>query len=251
MGPARGRLAARAGPQGEMMRQPDEEEQHVRMRAPQTWWAPAVAAAMLALGVGGCGDPGADLDAGRPEDRRDAIDALAKDGSEEAVERLEAAVSHADRGTAMAACRGLGRVKGRRATGSLIRVLQNEKRADVKVEAAVQLARRREAEATQSLRWAVENDPDPKVRAAAAAGLGKIGDLRDVPLLVRVAETDPEMLVEASCVRAVERMLPVGFRYDPSAPVEERRKAIGRMRFWAGHVAAHVMQERQKQEVRP
>ena len=182
-----------------------------------------------------------------PTERVAAVRDLARDGSEAALAQLEPLAAHEDPRTALEACRAIGRTPRPRAARALAGVLQADRRPEVRLEAAIQLGYRPEREAAEALRGAVEADAEPRVRAAAAASLGKIGDLADVPLLVRVAETAADPLLEAAAVEAVERIVRMGFCYNPAAPEKDRQAAIRRMRFWALRVAVMLQEQRTKE----
>jgi len=205
--------------------------------------------AVMALGLAGCSDPSENLDASDRDVCREALRECAREGGgAEVVERVAAVIPHDDTVLAAEAVRTLGRIQTARAVEILGEVASGarEKRAAIRQEAVVQLGRQEGPEVLEVLRKVVKVDPDPRVRIAAVTSLGWKQSLKDVPLLVEVAENETDPVVQARAVGAIERLVSLKFGFDPSAPLEERQKALQRLRPTALTAARKVSEWREK-----
>ena len=209
-----------------------------------------VAAVVLAMGglwVAGCGDSTDKLKSDDSATCVQGLRELAKSSRDEAVQKVAETVGHRDEVVAAEAVRALGQIRRPRAAEALKQVASAERRGVVRQEAVIQLGRRPDANSLEVLRQVVETDPDPRVRAAAATSLARLGSLTDVPLLVKVAENDDDLVVQSRAVGAVESLSGLKFGYDSKAPVDERKRALERMRGVAATAAAVLIEERKKQ----
>jgi len=206
-------------------------------------------AALTCLTIGGCSDPTVDLDSPDADKKIEALRRCARQPDDEVVERVAEVVSHRDTMVAAEAVRSLGRMGHPKAVDVLKEVagVGKHRHSALRREAVIQLGRQREAreEVLPVLRQCLKEDADPRVRAAAALSISRQRSLVDAPLLMETAETEPDPVVQTRAVRAVERLVGMRFRYDPTAPKAQRDAALRRMRRVATRVAANLKRWRE------
>lgn len=201
----------------------------------------AVAAAAAA---GGCAeDPARKVQSAEQARRLEGLQELASENSERSFAAAAQAISHDDVMTARAAVRAIGRMPQRGAAPVLAKVLAADNRPEVREEAAVALSYCAAPEAAQVLREVVRKDAAAPVRAAAAIGMGRVGNLSDVELLLNVGDSDPDRLVQYQAVGALERILGIGFTFEPNLPEDRRRLTLEKVRESAT-VRAEVLRNR-------
>jgi len=193
------------------------------MRSGAVW---LLAATLSALVCAGCSDSAADVNSSDAKARKRAIDDLRKRDNDVAAQTLATVTSHDDVNTAREAVRALSRMTAPAAARAMARVAREDKRPEVRMEAAVGLAYQPAAEATQALRDMVQSEPDPAVRGAAAASLGRAGAFRDALLLLAQAEKEQDLAAQTREVAALEFLVGLRFGFNPKDPPEKRRKAI-------------------------
>lgn len=198
------------------------------------------AAGFVGLWVAGCSDPEGQLKSPDPREVVKGLNELKKRQDEEAVRVIADTVSHPNELVATEAVRALAETRRPAAQKILRNVATTDKRDGVRQEAVGALGKNGGPEAMGVLRQVIRADPDPRVRSAAALGMVRQRSLEDVPLLVEVAETEQDPVVQTRAVRAIEVLLGMTFRYDPGAPLAERKKAIERIRMQAATVAADI-----------
>ncbi len=214
----------------------------------------AVISAGLIVG-GGCSDPSEQLDSPDALKRLEAIRALEKQGGSAAAEGLAKAAGHEDAMTARAAVLALSAINHPSALASLKEVVASDPRGSVRALGVVALARAaRDAaarkEAAEVMRRVVRGDQAAMVRAEAAGALGKVGSVEDVDLLVEVTGMDRSKVVISRAAGAVDRLLGVKFRYDPTAPREKREERLRVIREVAPAIARKRARNPHK-EVKP
>lgn len=195
-------------------------------------------AGLLCLWVAGCSDPAKDVKSSDPKTQMRALSELAKRGDEKAIELISEVVKDTDQQVAVEAVRNLGSIRRPPAVAALKTVATTDQRDAVRVVAVAQLGMVGGEEAKGVLRQAARVDPDPRVREEAAMGFVLQRSLEDIPLLVEIAETEQDPVVQTRAVRAIEAILCVTFKYDPGAPLAERKKALARVRLGAINIAA-------------
>jgi HEAT repeat protein len=207
--------------------------------------AALVAAAAFAIGglcAAGCKDPDQGIQSSNPNDVAKSVGELAKRGTDEAVEQISRAATHADSMVATEAVRSLGSMRQPKAVEALRRVAAEEKRPDVREAAVLELGRQTCDPQVRLLEETLQRDPEPRVRAAAASSLARLKAWDTLALLMDVAEKDPDLMVQSRAVAAVETMIGLKFGYDAHAPPAERQKALARMRSIAMTAAATLKQ---------
>jgi HEAT repeat protein len=179
----------------------------------------------------GCGPSAADKVASEdPAVRVEGLQELAAQDTEASLDRASDAIAHEDVSTACAAVRAVSRMSHRQAVVVLSRAAAEDRRPEVRREAALALSYGPEAASADVLRQTVRADADPGVRTAAATSLGRIGTLDDVEGLLAVALRDPDPEVQAHAVGALERLLGIGFTFNPRDPDELRRATLEQIR---------------------
>jgi HEAT repeat protein len=195
-------------------------------------------AGLFGLWVAGCSDPAKDAKSGDAKKQMKALSELAKRGDEKAIEVISEVVKDTDQRVAVEAVRNLGSIRRPAAVAALKKVATADQRDPVRQEAVAQLGRVGGEEAKGVLRQAARVDPDPRVREEAAMGFALQRSFEDVPLLVEIAETEQDPVVQTRAVRAIEMILGMTFKYDPGAPLAERKKVVARIRLQAATLAA-------------
>ncbi|MCX5654024.1 MAG: HEAT repeat domain-containing protein [Planctomycetota bacterium] len=189
----------------------------------------AVAAAWF-LCAAGCAEPGQGVTSPNSKEVIASVGELASRGHDEDVRQIELATISIDSEVAAEAVRGLGSVRGPAGVEALKRVALEEQRPEVREEAVYQLGLQRESPPVGFLEQTLLRDGSPRVRAAAASSLERLRVWEDIPLLVDVAEKDPDVMVQSRAVSAVEGMIGAKIGYDSQASVQDRRKAVKRLR---------------------
>ena len=215
----------------------------------------AVISSGLIVG-GGCSDPSEQLDSPDALKRIEAIRALGKQGGSAAAEGLAKAAGHEDAMTARAAVLALSSINHPSARAALKEVVASDPRGSVRALGVMALARAaRDAaarkEAAEVMRRVVRGDQAEMVRAEAAGALGKVGSVEDVDLLVEVTGMDRSKMVISRAAGAVDRLLGVKFRYDPSAPRKKREERLRVIREVAPAIARKRMMFRPDPERNP
>ena len=195
-------------------------------------------AGLFGLWVAGCSDPAKDAKSGDAKKQMKALSELAKQGDERAIEVISEVVKDTNPQVATEAVRNLGSIRRPAAITALKKVATADQRDVVRQEAVGQLAKVGGQEAMGVLRQAALVDPDPRVRETAAMGFAIHRSFEDVPLLVQIAETEQDPVVQTRAVRAIEMILQMTFKYDPGAPMKERKEALARIRLQAARLAA-------------
>jgi len=202
-------------------------------------WAVALAGAgLLGLWVAGCSDPAKDAKSGDPKTQMRALSELAKRGDEKAIEVISEVVKDPNQDVAVEAVRNLGTIRRPPAVAALKKVATTDQRDPVRVEAVARLGMVGGEEAKGVLRQAARVDPDPRVREEAAMGFALQRSFEDVPLLVEIAETEQDPVVQTRAVRAIEMILGMTFKYNPGAPLAERKRVVALIRLQAAKLAA-------------
>jgi HEAT repeat protein len=214
----------------------------------RAWAAVAAGLGLVGLWLAGCSDAESNLQSPKAEKRIQALRALGKQQSDEAVQKIAEVVNDQDHAVACEAVRVLAQTRRPAAKEVLKRVATADKRDAVRREAVAQYGAY--AESLDTLREVAKADPDATVRAEAVRSMYRQRSLADVPLLVEIAETEQDLLVQARAVDAVEHLIGgVRFGYDPKSSPAERRKALERMRSQAIRIAASVIEyEKQKNQ---
>ena len=205
---------------------------------------------VFGLALAGCSDPAEKLKSADPAVCIEGLRQLARRESDEAVDRILGAANHPDEMVAVEAVRTLGDMRNPKATAAIGQVASQNKRAAVRQEAVIQLGRREGPEALVVLRKVVQVDPDPRVRGGALTAIVRQRSLGDVPLLVRVAESDGDLLVQTQAVGAVERLVGIRYRFNPSAPPEARQRVLEAVRLSAERAAVELEKRRREAEAK-
>ena len=175
--------------------------------------------------------------------RVEGLRELSQERSGAALDVVKGAIGHEDAVTARAAVRAAGRMAGEESRAALEKTVRDDRRPEVRREAALALSGSRGPSLVASLRKVIETDPSPQVRAGAAISLGRVGGLDDVEFLVGVAQQDTDIEVQRQAVGALQRILGIGFTFDTSAPPEVRRLTLDRIRDSA-MIRARVLREK-------
>jgi len=199
----------------------------------------------------GCTEPGQGINSPDSREVVAAVKELAARGSGDDVTRIELATINADAQVAAEAVRALGAIRSAEAATALKRVAVEERRPEVREEVAYQLGLQGEEAPAQFLEQLILRDASPRVRAAAASSLGRLRVWVDIPLLVDVAEKDADAMVQSRAVAAVESTIGVGVGYDWRASVQERRKALVRLRGIAMTAGAALAPQDRRREGAP
>lgn len=199
----------------------------------------------LAIFLGGCGEDAASKVASADQALRlEGLQKLPAAGNEQAFATAVQAIQHDDVVTACAAVRALRSMpKQQEAAMALAKVAATDRRPEVREEAALALGYCPPEASAETLRTVVQTDAAPKVRAAAAIGLGRVGGLRDVEFLLHVCESDRDPLVQYQTVGSLEKILGIGFTFDPGLSADRRRVTVERIRV-AATIRAKVLRDR-------
>jgi HEAT repeat protein len=194
----------------------------------------AVALAWVMV-LGGCGNDAAATKATSAEQAAQlaALQQLPAQNNEKALATAVQAVQNEDVVTARAAVRAIGRMSQQDAPAALAKVITEDRRPEIREEAALALSSSTTEASVETLREVIQKDEAPKVRAAAAIGLGRTGSLRDVEFLLRAAETEKNPVVQYQTVGALEKILGIGFTIDPGLSPERRKITMERIRIAA------------------
>ncbi|MCX5676688.1 MAG: HEAT repeat domain-containing protein [Planctomycetota bacterium] len=201
----------------------------------------AVAWAMLAAGCSE--DPARNIESADQAARLKGLQDLAAANTEQSFAAAAKAIAHDDVMTARAAVRAVARMPQRGAVEVLARVVAEDRRPEVREEAALALSYCPEEKSAPVLRQVVKKDAAPQVRAAAAVGLGRVGRLSDVELLLSVSDSDADPLVQYQAVGSLEKILGIGFTFEPNLPEDRRRVTLERIRI-AATIRANVLRSR-------
>jgi hypothetical protein len=201
----------------------------------------ALAWAMLAAGCSE--DPARNIESADQAARLEGLQALAATNTEQSLALAAGAIGHDDVMTARAAVRAVARMPQRGAAEVLARVVAEDRRPEVREEAALALSYCPEEKSAPVLRQVVKKDAAPQVRAAAAVGLGRVGRLSDTELLLDVSDSDADPLVQYQAVGSLEKILGIGFTFEPNLPEDHRRVTLERIRI-AATIRANVLRSR-------
>jgi HEAT repeat protein len=205
-------------------------------------WVLALAAVVAA----GCSESSAEKVQSSDQNKRlEGLRELSKERSEAALSAARAAIAHQDTTTAQAAVRAMGRMASDEAPAVLEKVVREDRRPEVRSEAALAISGARGPDLVATLRKVIQTDPSPQVRAAAAISLGRLGSLDDTEFLLDAAARDADPEVQRQAVGALQRILGIGFTFDARAPEDVRRLTLDRIRD-AALIRARVLRERDK-----
>ena len=119
------------------------------------------------------------------------------------------------------------------AAAALTKVIAEDRRPEVREEAALALGACPTEKAVEALCEVIQKDAAPQVRAAAAVGLGRTGSLRNVEFLLRACESEKDPVVQYQTIGALEKILGIGFTFDPGLSPERRKITLERIRIAA------------------
>jgi len=204
-----------------------------------------LAAALLwAICLSGCSEDAATkVTSSDQAVRLEGLQKLPAENTQQSFSAAVQAIQHDDAATARAAVRTLGCMPQRGAVSALAKVIAEDRRPEIREEAALALSGCSPEKSSEVLREAVQKDVSPQVRAAAAIGLGRVGGLRDVEFLLHVCESDRDPLVQYQAVGALEKILGIGFTFDPGLSADRRRVTVERVRV-AATIRAKVLRDR-------
>jgi hypothetical protein len=188
----------------------------------------ALAGAILAAGCSE--DPARKVQSAEQATRLEGLRDLAAANTEGSFAAAAQAIGHQDVMTAQAAVRAVALMPRRGAAAVLARVATEDRRPEVREEAALALSYCPGPQAVQVLREVVRKDAAAPVRAAAAIGMGRVGSLADVEFLLGVGDSDPDCVVQYQAVGALERILGIGFTFEPNLPEDQRRLTLEKVR---------------------
>jgi HEAT repeat protein len=199
----------------------------------------------LAVFLGGCGEDAATKVASADQTvRLEGLQKLPAENTQQSFSAAVQATQHEDVVTARAAVRTLRSLpKQQEAATALAKVTATDRRPEVREEAALALGYCPPEASAETLRSVVQTDAAPQVRAAAAIGLSRVGGLRDVEFLLHVCESDRDPLVQYQAVGALEKILGIGFTFDPGLSADRRRVTVERIRV-AATIRAKVLRDR-------
>ena len=200
--------------------------------------------AVAALVAAGCSD--SSIDKVRSDDQAKRVEGLrelSEERSGAALDAVTGAIGHQDVVTARAAVRAAGRMAGEESRAALEKTVREDRRPEVRREAALSLSAARGPSLVESLKKAIQTDQSPQVRAGACISLGRVGGLDDVEFMIGVAQGDADIEVQRQAVGALQRMVGIGFTFDTSAPPEVRRLTLERIRD-AAMIRARVLREK-------
>ena len=185
--------------------------------------------------LGGCSDDTTATKAASPEQaaRLAALQELAVKNSEQSLATAVQAVQNEDVVTAKAAVRVIGRMPQQGATAALTKVIAEDRRPEVREEAALALGACPTEKTVEARCEVIQKDAAPQVRAAAAVGLGRTGSLRNVEFLLRACESEKDPVVQYQTIGALEKILGIGFTFDPGLSPERRKITLERIRIAA------------------
>ena len=188
------------------------------------------AAAVAAWRVGVFGDSGASLArSAKVEDRRAAVEALAKSGSSSASKLLSTLAGDKDPETAMLAVRALGEQQTEQNRDALSHIITDKKLSTAaRSEAASTLGKFKDADPAV-LTHTLTAEENPEVRAGAAKGLARLEMPSTIPQLSAALE-DPSPEVRRWAITAIHRMIVRRFPYDAAKLPETQQDVIKRIR---------------------
>ena len=190
----------------------------------------AAAAATVAWRVGAFGKSAASL-ANSPEveDRRAAIEALAKSRGSSASQLLSTLASDKDTGTALMAVSALGEQQTAENRDVLNHIISDKSlQPAARSEAASTLGKFKDADPAVLTR-VLTAEENPEVRAGAAKGLARLEMPSTIPQLSAALE-DPSPEVRRWAITAIHRMIVRRFPYDAAKPPETQQDVIKRIR---------------------
>lgn len=197
----------------------------------------------LAIFPAGCDkDAASQATSSDPATRLEGLQRLAAENTPQSVAIAVQAVQNEDVGTARAAVCALGKMPQQGGAAALAKVLAEDRRPAIRQEAALALSACPPEKAAEVLRETIEKDASPQVRSAAAIGMGRVGSLRDVEFLLRACEREPDPFVQYQTVGALEKILGIGFTFDPRLPEGRRRVTVERIRV-AATIRAKVLRD--------
>ncbi len=166
-----------------------------------------------------------------PAARLQAVRQLRGKSSALALRTLRRLCEDPDVRVAVQAVRALGAGGGRAGGKALKALLANGKRGRVRGEAAAALGLY-ESTPVELLgeRLRITSEPDPDARIGAAKGLARLGKSAGLKELLHVLENDDDPRVRAVAVVAIQKIIGVRFRYDPTAPHDDRAEQVGHIR---------------------
>jgi uncharacterized protein (UPF0147 family) len=164
-----------------------------------------------------------------PEDRRAAIEALAKSRSSAASEMLLTLTSDKDPGTAVLAVRALGQQQAAGNQVILKRIIADTSFPKlIRSEAASTMGLLKDAD-PDVLTKTLASDADSEVRAGAAKGLARLEMPSTIPQLSEALK-DPSPEVRRWAIAAIHRMIVRTFPYDADKPPETQQEVIQQIR---------------------
>ncbi len=178
----------------------------------------------------GCGGPDSSLKSDRAEDRIEAIDRLADEGSARA-EAIARAIQDPDPRVAARAVLALGRVGGT-SQAPVLAQAGTDQREVVREAAVTAMGLMGEADQAGALRRTLATDPSSKVRAAAARALGRMRHLESSPALIEALEDESED-VRRLAYASIRRLWGFDFAFDAGGTLAEREKTLRFIRtYW-------------------
>jgi HEAT repeat protein len=200
----------------------------------------------LAVFLGGCGEDAATKVASADQATRlEGIQKLPAENTEKSFSAAVQATQHEDAATAIAAVRSLGSMPQQGAVSALAKVIAEDRRPEIREQAALALSGCSLEKSAEVLREVVEKDASPQVRAAAAIGMSRVGSLRDVEFLLRSCEREKDPVVQYQTIGALEKILGIGFTFDPQLSDDRRRVTMERIRV-AATIRAKVLRDRRQ-----
>ncbi len=147
------------------------------------------------------------MNSGENSLRESSLEALLKIDDQVVLPRLLDALKQPDPGLCIAAIQAIGRLKDRRALGSLLDLLHREQNGEVRV-AALEIVPSLKPLNPDELEMILRllNDPDAQVKREAVNSLGKLGDVRAVPELVRLLKQDESSAMRQASAYALGRL---------------------------------------------
>lgn len=205
---------------------------------------------LAALAPLGCSESPVDkVQSDDPAKRLAGLEELSRQDTEQALNTATRMITHTDTETAEAAVRAIGRMPRRRAVTVLAKTAAEDPRPTVRQQAALALSYGTEPSSVEVLKQVAKTDAAPQVRAAAATSLGRLGSLADVEFLLAQAESETDPIVQSRAIGALERILGIGFTFDPAAPANLRRVTMERIRE-AAQIRATVLRKKEQEQPR-
>ncbi|MCX5685025.1 MAG: HEAT repeat domain-containing protein [Planctomycetota bacterium] len=188
----------------------------------------------MAIFLGGCGeDPATKVASADQSVRLEGLQKLPAN-NEKALATAIQATQHEDVVTARAAVRALRSMPAQKeAATALAKVAATDRRPEIREEATMALGYCPPENSAEALCTVIEKDAAPQVRAAAAIGMSRVGTLKDVEFLLRTCEREKDPIVQYQTIGALEKILGIGFTFDPRLPEDRRKVTMERIRITA------------------